>query len=160
MSEELENSVREKLKAETWTRAGIEGFTADNLNELSADIERTHQEGAEDVIMAICDEQLQKTKDSVSALYIKGMLNLLEQGSVSKELVSIIDIFENNHRKTIAEEICNKILDKYDDNLFALRKKAKYYEGEEDKKAQYWELCKKIVQLDFGEADLAKKLAK
>ena len=31
MSEELENSVREMLKAETWTRAGITNFTKNNI---------------------------------------------------------------------------------------------------------------------------------
>ena len=34
MSEELENSVREMLKAETWTRAGITNFTKNNIEEL------------------------------------------------------------------------------------------------------------------------------
>ena len=95
MAEELEDSVREMLKAETWTRAGIESFTTNNLNELSAIIGRIHDEAAEDSIMTICDEQLQKTKESVSALYIKGMLTLREQSFESKELINIIDIFEN-----------------------------------------------------------------
>lgn len=159
MAEELEDSVREMLKAETWTRAGIESFTTNNLNELSAIIGRIHDEAAEDSIMTICDEQLQKTKESVSALYIKGMLTLREQSFESKELINIIDIFEKNHKRPIAEEICNKILEEYPDNLFALRKKAEYYETDGDKEIQYWEICKKIVQLDFNEAQLAKKLA-
>ena len=87
MSEELENSVREMLKAETWTRSGIGNFTVDNLNELSGILDKTHKEAAEDVIMGICDEQLQKTKDCVSALFIKGMLSLREQNYESKEIV-------------------------------------------------------------------------
>lgn len=36
MSEQLENSVRETLKTETWTRAGIANFTMTNLEELEA----------------------------------------------------------------------------------------------------------------------------
>ena len=59
MSEELENSVREILKAETWTRAGIGNFTENNLNELSSVLEKTKEEKAEEKIMEICDEQLE-----------------------------------------------------------------------------------------------------
>ncbi len=156
MSEELENSVREMLKAETWTRAGIESF---NLNELSAVIEKVHAESSEDAIMDICNEQLQKTKDSLSALYIKGMLNLREQNFENKDLVNLIGIFEKNLKSQTAEAICDKILEESPDNLFALRWKAKYYESDKDSRDLYWELCKKIVQLDFNEASLAKKLA-
>ncbi|MBQ9539725.1 MAG: GreA/GreB family elongation factor [Treponema sp.] len=158
MSEELENSVREMLKAETWTRAGIESFTTNNLNELSMVIDTTHRESAEEAIITICDEQLQKTKDSVSALYIKGMLKLREQVFESKELVSLIDIFEKNHRSQIAEAICDKILEEAPENIFALRKRAEYYKNNDNK--EYWDVYKKIVQLDFNEADLAQQLAK
>ena len=157
MSEELENSVREMLKAETWTRAGIGSFTTNNLNELSSVLEKTHSEAAEDKIMEICDEQLQKTKDSVSALYIKGMLSLRDRSFESKEIVSLIDIFEKNHREQIAESICDNILAEAPENIFALRKRAEYYKNNGND--AYWDEYKKIVQLDFGEADLAQQLA-
>lgn len=157
MSEELENSVREMLKAETWTRAGIGSFTTNNLNELSSVLETTHKEAAEEAILAICDEQLQKTKDSVSALYIKGMLSLRDRSFESKEIVNLIDIFEKNHRDQIAEAICDKILAEAPENIFALRKRAEYYKNNGNDK--YWDEYKKIVQLDFSEADLAQQLA-
>ncbi|MBP5158467.1 MAG: transcription elongation factor GreA [Treponema sp.] len=157
MSEELENSVREMLKAETWTRSGIGNFTVDNLNELSGILDKTHKEAAEDVIMGICDEQLQKTKDCVSALFIKGMLSLREQNYESKEIVSLIDIFEKNHKDQIIVVICNKILEEMPENIFALRKRAECYKENNDDR--FWDEYKKIVQLDFGEADLALQLA-
>ncbi len=157
MLEELENSVREMLKAETWTRAGIGSFTINNLNELSKVLETTHTEAAEETILEICDEQLQKTKESVSALYIKGMLSLRDRSFESKEIVSLIDIFEKNHREQIAESICDKILEEAPENIFALRKRAEYYKNNGNE--QYWDEYKKIVQLDFNEADLAQQLA-
>lgn len=157
MSEELENSVREMLKAETWTRSGIGNFTVGNLNELSDILDKTHKEAAEEAIMGICDDQLQKTKESVSALYIKGMLSLREQNYESKEIVSLIDIFEKNHKEQIANAICDKILDEMPENIFALRKRAEYYKNNNDDR--FWDEYKKIVQLDFDEADLAQQLA-
>ena len=43
MSEELENSVREMLKAETWTRAGITNFTKNNIEELEKVLDRSEE---------------------------------------------------------------------------------------------------------------------
>ena len=157
MSEELENSVREMLKAETWTRAGISSFTTNSLDELSSVLDKTHSEGSEEAIMAICDEQLQKTKDSVSALYIKGMLSLRDRSFESKEIINLIDIFEKNHREQIAEAICDKILSEAPKNIFALRKRAEYYKN--DGNNAYWDIYKQIVNLDLTEADLAQQLA-
>ena len=157
MSEELENSVREILKAETWTRAGIGNFTENNLNELSSVLEKTKEEKAEEKIMEICDEQLQKTKDSVSALYIKGMLSLRDRSFESKEIINLIDIFEKNHREQIAEAICDNILAEAPKNIFALRKRAEYYKNNGND--AYWDVYKEIIKLDLTEADLAQQLA-
>ena len=77
MSEELENSVREMLKEETWTRVGISGFTKNNLTELSQILERTHKENWEKQIKDICDEQLVNTKNSIVALYLSAPWLLL-----------------------------------------------------------------------------------
>ena len=55
MSETLENSVREVLKAATWTRAGIANFTNTNLAELFTILEQAHADNSENVIKEICD---------------------------------------------------------------------------------------------------------
>ena len=65
MSETLENSVREKLKTETWTRALIANFTETNLNELFEIIDQARTENCENNIKEICDEQLLHSKDSI-----------------------------------------------------------------------------------------------
>ena len=110
MSEELENSVREMLKAETWTRAGISGFTKNNLMELAEKLEKIRADGSETEIKAICDEQLQHTKESIVALYFSGMISLREHTLENNELVTLVDIFEKNHKEQLVEYICETIL--------------------------------------------------
>ncbi len=157
MSEELENSVREMLKEETWTRAGISNFTKNNLVELAGILERTRAENCENTIKEICDEQLSHTKDSIVALYLSGMISLLQGSLDNSNLVSIVDIFEKNHKEILIEYLCNSILEEDPQNRFALRKLAAYYKSTNNDKV--WELYEKIVKIDFEEADIAKILA-
>ena len=157
MSEELENSVREMLKEETWTRVGISGFTKNNLTELSQILERTHNENWEKQIKDICDEQLANTKNSIVALYLSGMIALKSGSLDNSSLITLVDIFEKNHKEQLIEQLCISILDEDPQNLFALRKLAEYYKNNNDDKV--WELYEKIVKNDFEEADIAKVLA-
>ena len=157
MSEELENSVREMLKAETWTRAGISGFTKNNLMELAEKLEKIRADGSETEIKAICDEQLQHTKESIVALYFSGMISLREHTLENNELVTLVDIFEKNHKEQLVEYICETILDENPENIFALRKLADYYKDTNNDKV--WDLYEKIIQVDFEEAEIAKVLA-
>lgn len=157
MSEELENSVREMLKEETWTRVGISGFTKNNLTELSQILERTYTEGSKDEIKKICDEQLANTKNSIVALYLSGMIALKSGSLDNSSLVTLVDIFEKNHKEQLIELLCNSILEEDPKNLFALRKLAEYYKNNNDDKV--WDLYEKIVKNDVEEADIAKILA-
>ncbi|MBP5358027.1 MAG: transcription elongation factor GreA [Treponema sp.] len=157
MSEELENSVREMLKEETWTRVGISGFTKNNLTELSQILERTYNENQEDMIKEICDKQLENTKNSIVALYLSGMIALKSRSLDNSCLITLVDIFEKNHKEQLIEQLCNSILEEEPQNLFALRKLAEYYKNNNDDKV--WELYEKIVKNDSEEADIAKILA-
>ncbi|MCR5081624.1 MAG: transcription elongation factor GreA [Treponema sp.] len=158
MSEELENSVKEMLKAETWTRAGITNFTKNNLIELAAVLENAHTQNCEDAIKDICDEQLIHTRDSIVALYLSGMI-ALRTGSVdTSALVSLFDIFEKNHKEALVEYLCESILEDDKTNKLALRKLAECYKNAKNDKV--YELYEQIVKLDFEEADMAYELAK
>ncbi len=157
MSEQLENSVREMLKAETWTRAGISNFTTTNLTELSKVIEQARAENSESEIKAICDEQLQHTKESIVALYLSGMVSLHEHSLQNNELAFLVDIFEKNHKENLVEQLCLSIQEQDPENLFALRKLADIYKASNEDKI--WELYEKIIQIDFEEADITKTLA-
>lgn len=157
MSEELENSVREMLKEETWTRAGISNFTKNNVAELEAVLERTRKENCEKVIKDICDEQLAHTKESIVALYLSGMIALQTGSLDNSALVSLVDIFEKNHKELLIEQLCENILATDPQNKFALRKLAEYYKATNDDRI--WGIYEQIVKLDLEEADIAKLLA-
>ena len=158
MSEELENSVREMLKEETWTRAGISNFTKNNMVELAAVLEQARNENCEDKIKEICDEQLTHSKDSsIVALYFSGMIALRQRQLDTSNLNTLVDIFEKNHKEQLIEYLCDCILAEDENNRFALRKLAEYYKASNNEK--YWELYETIVKIDFEEADLAKILA-
>ncbi|MCH5295606.1 MAG: transcription elongation factor GreA, partial [Treponema sp.] len=157
MSEELENSVREMLKEETWTRAGISNFTKNNLMDLSSILETARADGTEGRIKEICDEQLIHTRDSIVALYISGMVALRTGSLDNSALTNLADIFEKNHKEALVEYLCQTILEEDPQNKFALRKLASYYEETNDPKV--WDLYEQIVKLDFEEADIAKILA-
>ncbi|MBO4404685.1 MAG: transcription elongation factor GreA [Treponema sp.] len=157
MSEELENSVREMLKKESWTRAGISNFTKNNLIELAETLEKAKSEGSEKKVKEICDEQLVHSKDSIMALYMSGMIALRSGEVDTSALVSLIDIFEKNHKEALIEALCNSILDEDAQNKFALRKLADYYKNANDDRV--WECYEKVVKYDYEEADIAKLLA-
>ncbi len=157
MAEELENSVREMLKAETWTRAGITNFTKNNLIELAVILENAHTQNCEYAIKDICDEQLSHSRDSIVALYLSGMI-ALRTGSVDlSSLVTLFEIFGKNHKELLVEYLCETILGYDPQNKLALRKLAEFYKASNDDKI--WDVYEKIVKLDFEEADIAKLLA-
>ncbi len=157
MSEELENSVREMLKAETWTRAGITNFTKSNIDELERILKECKAQSCEYAIKDICDEQLSHTKDSILALYLSGMI-AVRTGSVdTSALVSLFEIFEKNHKESLVEYVCTLILNDDPQNKLALKKLAEFYKASNDDRL--WELYEKIVKIDFEEAEMAKVLA-
>ncbi len=157
MSEELENSVREMLKEETWTRAGISNFTSSNLKELAEIVSQAHNQNCEDAIKDICDQQLADRKDSISALYLSGMI-ALKTGSIdTSALESLTEIFEKNHKEALVEELCNSILADESQNKFALKKLADFYKKNNDDKV--WEIYETIVKVDMDNAEVPKILA-
>jgi len=157
MSEELIKSVQDMLKEETWTRATISNYTKNNLIELATIVEKARNENCIDEIKAICDEQLAHTKDSIIALYISGMLGLKKGALDNSSLVSLVDIFKNNHKEPIVIYLCESIIEEDANNKFALRTLAECYRA--DGNDAVWAIYEKIVKIDFEEADIAKILA-
>ncbi|MCI5829377.1 MAG: transcription elongation factor GreA [Treponema sp.] len=156
MSETLENSVREMLKAETWTRAGIANFTNTNLAELFTILEQAHADNSENVIKEICDEHLIHSKDSIIALFFSGMIALRSGSIDTTSLTSLFEIFENNHKEVLVEEVCNTILDNDPNNKLALRKTAELNKNDDNKVRDIYE---KLIKLDFEDPELPRFLA-
>jgi transcription elongation factor GreA len=155
--EDLVKQVQDMLKEETWTRATISNYTKNNLVELAGIVEKIRENSCMDEVLKICDEHLAHTKDSIIALYISGMLSLYKGTLDNSALVSLVDIFQKNHKETVVIYLCETILADDPNNKFALRTLADCYHADNNEKV--WELYEKIVKLDFEEADLAKVLA-
>ncbi|MBQ4378632.1 MAG: transcription elongation factor GreA [Treponema sp.] len=157
MSKELVDLVQAKLKEDTWTRATISNYSKNDLIELTSLVEKAKSEDCVSEIKAISDEQLSHTKDSITALYISGMLGL-KQGSLDNTyLETLVDIFQNNHKEPIVVYMCETILADDKSNKFALRTLAANYE--QSNNPELWSIYEKIIKIDLNEAEIAKKLA-
>ena len=154
---ELTQSIQDMLKEETWTRATISNYTQSNLEELAKLVNQARSEGCIKEVHEICQEHLSHSKDSIIALYICGILELQRGSLDNANLVTLVDIFQKNHKENIVVYLCQGILADDENNKFALRTLADCYLAENDEKV--WELYEKIVRIDFEEADLAKVLA-
>ena len=157
MAEDLLKEAQDLLKEESWTRAAISNITQNDIQKLEKYVDRAVQEGKALEVRELCDEHLARSKDSITALYISGMLALLQKTLDNSALVSLVDILNKNKKEAIVEYICAYILEKDENNKFALRALADRYR--EDKNEKVWDLYEKIVKIDFEEADMAKALA-
>jgi len=156
---DLIQSVQDMLKEETWTRATIANYTQNNLKELAVIVEQARNEHCEDKIREICEEHLTHSKDSIIALYLSGILALQKGDLDNSALVTLVDIFEKNHKETVVIFLCDNIIADDPNNKFALRTLAELYASDPETKDKIWDLYAKIVKIDFSEAVLAKILA-
>ena len=157
MSEELINAIQEQLKKEKWTRETISNYSKNNFIELAETVAQANKENCIDEIKAICDEHLSHTKNSVIALYLSGMLGLKKRALDNSSLVTLIDLFSDQHKNDIVTFLCESILDEDENNKFALHTLADCYREKNNEKI--WEIYETIVRVDHEEADIAKLLA-
>ena len=158
MSEEdIVKRVSQLLNEEKWTRATLNNYTINNFKELDVLINELFEEGAEVEAKKTCDEHLKHTKNSIIALYISGIIAISRQQVDDSNIVTLIDIFSDNHKWNIVEYLCNRILE-FGENKFALRTLAQCYdnENEEEKKYEIWE---RLIRVDYEEADIVRRLA-
>lgn len=154
---ELIDSIQEKLKEETWTRATISNFTSNNLNELAGFVKQAKMEGLSNEVLDACYDHLERTKDSISALYMAGMISL-EQGNLNDTSLEVLaDILIKNHKEQIISSICSAILEERPTNKFALRTLAEIQKAENNE--NYWDLYKTLVKVDFDDYETVRILA-
>lgn len=157
MSETLVKSVQNMLNEEKWTRAAISNYTKNHFIELAAVVEKAREENRIDEIQKECDDHLAHTKNSIIALYISGMLGLKKKNLDNSALISLVNIFQDNHKNPIVIYLCETILAEDESNKFALRTLANAYREENNEKI--WDIYESLVKLDYEEADIAKLLA-
>lgn len=157
MSEELIKTVQAKLKEEAWTRSAIGSVTPNAIMDLSKIVDESFSQDCAIQVRDLCDEHLSHSKDSISALYLSGMIALRQGAIDNSALVNLVDIFNKNKKEQVVVGICQAILSDDENNKFALRTLANsYHESNNEEK---WALYEKLVKIDFEEADMAKALA-
>ncbi|MCK5153959.1 MAG: transcription elongation factor GreA, partial [Spirochaetales bacterium] len=157
MSDLVVNKVNELLNEEKWTRATLNSYTINHLNELDAIIEGAETPEVILQIKEVCNEHLVHTRNSVIALYISGIISISRQVIDDGNLIKIINIFTDNHKWNIVEFLCDRILS-YGENIFALRTLSECFEHENEKDKKY-EIWKRLIKVDYEEADIVRYLA-
>jgi len=156
MSESLVKSVQDMLNEEKWTRATISNYSISNFKELDTIIREAQAAKCIDDVKTLCDEHLAHTKNSIIALYLSGISALSKQLLDDSALITLINIFIDNHKNPIVEHLCNRVLD-FGESKFALRTLADCYkESSNDLLFPVWE---RLVKIDYEEADITKQLA-
>ncbi|ULQ59894.1 transcription elongation factor GreA [Brucepastera parasyntrophica] len=156
MSESLVKTVQDMLNEEKWTRATISNYSISNFKELDDILKQAQQEKCTDEIKKLCDEHLAHTKNSIIALYLSGISALSRQLLDDSAMVSLINIFIDNHKTPIVEYLCERMLE-FGESKFALRTLADCYK--EDNNEKLYQIWERLVKIDYDEADIAKLLA-
>jgi transcription elongation factor GreA len=157
MSGKLLEKVGELLNEEKWTRAALNNYTVNNFKELDDVLDEVLASEVHDEVIELCAEHLQHTKNSIIALYLSGVMNLSRQTVDDTNLVTIIDIFADNHKWNIVEYLCRRILG-FGENKFALRTLADCYNNENQKEKMY-DIWERLIRIDYDEADIVRHLA-
>lgn len=157
MSGKLLERVGESLNEEKWTRATLNNYTISNFKELDDVLDEILASDVQDEVIELCVEHLQHTKNSIIALYLSGVMNLSRQTVDDTNLVTIIDIFTDNHKWNIVEYLCRRILE-FGENKFALRTLADCYNNENQQEKMY-DVWERLIRIDFDEADIVRHLA-
>ncbi len=149
--------ISDRLNEEKWTRATLNNYTINDLKELDHDIDDVIKSGDEVEAKELCDEHLQHTKNSIVGLYVSGIIAISKQQVDDSNIVTLINIFSDNHKWNIVEFLCERIL-QFGENKFALRTLAQCYENEneDEKKYEVWE---RLIRVDYEEADIVRQLA-
>jgi len=157
MSEQVVSQINELLNQEKWTRSSLTTYTSQSFKEFDTVLDSVFEAKIHDEVLTICEEHLGQTKNSVTALYLSGIINLSKQSINDGNLISLIQIFTDNNRPKIAQHLAERMLD-FGENKHALRTLADSYasEGDEELKFQTWE---RLIRVDFEEADIVLKLA-
>lgn len=157
LAETTAKSISELLNEEKWTRATLNSYTITNFKELDTLIEQVFRDESQTEVKELCDEHLNHTKNSIIALYVSGIIALSRQLVDDSNLITLINIFTDNHKWNIVEYLCNRILE-FGENKFALRTLSECYdhENEEAKKYEVWE---RLIRVDYDEADIVRLIA-
>ena len=105
----------------------------------------------------ICDDYLEKNRDSVLAMYISGMVALQRRSLDYSNLTSLIELFNENKKYGIVDHLSSKILERFEDK-YVIRFLASSYE-KQNREEEMYDLYERLVKVDFDETDLLQTIA-
>jgi transcription elongation factor GreA len=157
MSSDILNNVQKMLNEEKFTRAALSNYSTAQFKELDEILEAAGKEHCLDELKTLCDEHLSHSKNSIIAEYFSGLVSLSRQIIDDAELVNLVNIFVDNHKGNIVKYLSERMLD-YGESKFALRTLGDCYKSE-GKESELYAVWKRLVKIDYEEADVAKNLA-
>jgi transcription elongation factor GreA len=157
MSEDILNNVQKMLNEEKFTRAALSNYSTAQFKELDDILNEAKTALCLDELKALCDEHLSHSKNSIIAEYFSGIISLSHQIIDDAILINLVTIFIEHHKSNIVKYLCERMLD-YGESKFALRTLGDYYKSE-NKDAELYDIWKRLVRIDYEEADIAKNLA-
>jgi transcription elongation factor GreA len=157
LSETLLKQVNELLNEEKWTRATMTSYSIGNFSGLDEIIAATTPGEVEAQVLALCEEHLKHTRNSIIALYLSGIISLRRQLVDDTNLIVLINIFVDNHKWNIVEYLCRRILEQ-GENKFALKTLADVHENRNEQEPKY-KIWERYIKVDYEEAEIVKLLA-
>lgn len=152
-----EENIKTLLTEEKWTRATITNYTIPNFEELDAIVEKIDDSEELLEVKNICDEYLEKNKNSIIAMYLSGSIALRRKSLDYGNITSLIEMFNENKKYGLVEHLSLKVLNRFEDK-YVIRVLASSYEKtnrEEDK----YSLYERLVKVDYDETDLLQDIA-
>lgn len=158
MTDTTLDKVNELLTEEKWTRAALAAYTVANFRELDEVLDAIVEPDDETAVLSAAEEHLTHTKNSIIGLYLSGIIRVRRQPLDDVHLVTLIDLFMDNHKWAIVRFLSERILS-FGENRVALRVLAQCFENDndEDGRLQAWE---RLIRVDFDEADIVREIAR
>ncbi len=151
-------SVSDVLNGEKWTRIAIDSYKVGNFRQLDKIIEKSLEENSEKKLLIFCEEHLINHKNSITALYIAGVLCLHRHSVDDNNMIVLMNIFVEHHKWSVVEYLAKKIIT-FGENKIALRRLAECYQHT-DQTIKMYQIWERLIKVDFEEADLVRQIAR
>ncbi len=157
MAESIITTISDMLNEEKWTRVGIESFSRKNFTQFDNFIAQAFQEKVVDELTEICDEHIEKTKNSVVALYFNGVIKYEQNKKNNLDLTNLIQLFRDNKRWAIVEFLSEKVLN-FEENKKALKALTAVYK-QTNRNNEFWRTKERIWKIDHTNYQLSMEIA-
>ncbi|MFA5467860.1 MAG: transcription elongation factor GreA [Sphaerochaetaceae bacterium] len=145
-------NIKNLLTEEKWTRTTVTNYTVGNFQELDTLLAKIEDPEELVEVKTICDEYLQKNKESIIALYLSGLVALQRRSLDYGNIIALIELFNEHKKYGIADYLSHKILERFEDK-YVIRYLASSYE-KQNREEEMYALYERLVKVDFDETDL------